>query len=182
PYTTLFRSWREKTNMRLENPELAIRNLKRLIKQEELTDQEYADANAVMAQSHIDLNQPDTAIQRLKLAQALTRKKPEQGRYLFIIGQLYDRLGHRDSANYAYDRVIALRRKSPRVLMINAELGKIRNTPLTDANREPLLEFLTELEENRENRPFLDKIYREKAQVHLAYGQDSLALAYYNRS
>lgn len=174
--------WREKTNMRLENPELAIRNLKRLIKQEELTDQEYADANAVMAQSHIDLNQPDTAIQRLKLAQALTRKKPEQGRYLFIIGQLYDRLGHRDSANYAYDRVIALRRKSPRVLMINAELGKIRNTPLTDANREPLLEFLTELEENRENRPFLDKIYREKAQVHLAYGQDSLALAYYNRS
>lgn len=174
--------WREKTNMRLENPELAIRNLKRLMKQEVLTDQEYADANAVMAQSHINLNQPDTAIQRLKLAQAYTRKKPEQGRYLFIIGQLFNELGHKDSANYAFDQVIALRRKSPRVLMINAELKKIQNTPLTEANREPILEFLTELEEDRENRPFLDKIYREKAQFHLSHGEDSLALAYYNRS
>src|SRR5690606_35669484 len=177
PYTTLFRSWREKTNMRLENPELAIRNLKRLMEQEVLTDQEYADANAVMAQSHINLNQPDTAIQRLKLAQALTKKKPEQGRYLFILGQLYDRLGHRDSANYAYDRVIALKRKSPRILMINAELAKIRNTSITDSNRESILEFLTELEEDRENRPFLDKIYREKAEFHMAHGQDKIGRA-----
>src|SRR5690606_28034037 len=121
-------------------------------------------------------------IQKLKVAQAYTKKKPEQGRYLYIIGQLYDHLGHRDSANYAYDRVIALRRKSPRVYMINAELQKIHNTASTQENREPLLEHLTALEEKPENRPFLDKIYRERALFHLAFGQDSLAVAYFNRS
>jgi hypothetical protein len=174
--------WREKTNMRLDNPEVAIKNLKRLFKYEKLKDQEYADANAVLAQCYINLNAPDTAIQKLKIAQAYTKKNPEKGRYLFIIGQLFNQLGHKDSANYAFDKVIALNRKSPRVYMINAHLQKIRNTEITDANREEMLEYLTDLEENRENRPFLDKIYREVAQFHLSNEEDSLALTYYNKS
>ncbi len=174
--------WREKTNMRLDNPELAIKNLKRLFKYEELKDQEYADANAVLAQCYIDLKAPDTAIQKLKIAQAYTKKNEERGRYLFIIGQLYNRLGHKDSANYAFDKVIALNRKSPRVYMINAHLKKIQNTEITENNKEALFEYLTELEENRENRPFLGKIYREVAQYHRAIGSDSLALVYYNKS
>jgi hypothetical protein len=174
--------WREKTNMRLDNPEVAIKNLKRLFKYEKLKDQEYADANAVLAQCYINLNAPDTAIQKLKIAQAYTKKNPEKGRYLFIIGQLFNQLGHKDSANYAFDKVIDLNRKSPRVYMINAHLQKIRNTEITDSNREEMLEYLTDLEENRENRHFLDKIYREVAQFHLANEEDSLALAYYNKS
>lgn len=174
--------WREKTNMRLDNPEVAIKNLKRLFKYEKLKDQEYADANAVLAQCYINLNAPDTAIQKLKISQAYTKKNPEKGRYLFIIGQLYDQLGHQDSANYAYNKVIELNRKSPRVYMINAHLKMIQNTELAEENREEMLEYLTDLEENRENRPFLDKIYRQVAEYHMAYGQDSLALAYYNKS
>ena len=174
--------WREKTNMRLDNPEVAIKNLKRLFKYEKLKDQEYADANAVLAQCYINLNAPDTAIQKLKISQAYTKKNPEKGRYLFIIGQLYDQLGHQDSANYAYNKVIELNRKSPRVYMINAHLKTIQNTELAEENREGMLEYLTDLEENRENRPFLDKIYRQVADYHLAYEEDSLALAYYNKS
>ncbi|WP_420320973.1 tetratricopeptide repeat protein [Flagellimonas sp.] len=174
--------WREKTNMRLDNPELAIKNLKRLFKFERLKDQEYADANAVLAQCYINLKVKDTAIQKLKIAQAYTKKNPEKGRYLFIIGQLYNQLGYKDSANYAFDKVIALNRKSPRVYLINAHLKKIQNTEVTDANREALREYLTELEENRENRPFLDKIYRQIAEYHMANQSDSLGIAYYNKS
>ena len=174
--------WREKTNMRLDNPEIAIKNLKRLLKFEDLKDQEYADTHAVMAQSYLMLNAPDTAIQNLKAAQAYTNKNEERGRYLFIIGQLYNQLGFKDSANYAFDKVIALNRKSPRVYMINAHLKKIQNTEVTSENQEFLLEYLTELEENRENRPFLDKIFHQIANYHLEIGSDSTALAYYNKS
>ncbi len=176
------RIWREKTNMRLDNPELAIKNLKNLFKYDVLKDQEYADANAVLAQAYLNLGVADTAIQKLKIAQGYTKKKAEKGRYLFIIGQLFNRLGLKDSANYAFDKVIALNRKSPRVYMINAHLKKIQNTPITDGNKENLIEYLTDLEEDRENRPFLDKIFHEIAQYHLALGTDSLALAYYNKS
>lgn len=174
--------WREKVNIRLENEELAIKNLKRLMKYETLKDQEYADARAMLAQAYINLNVPDTAIQQLKVASYYTQKNPEKGRYYYIIGQLYGQLGHKDSANYAYDKVIELNRKSPRVYMINAEIQKIRNIEITSDNQLEVLEYLTELEENRENRPFLDKIFRQVAEFHLEQGSDSLAVAYFNKS
>lgn len=174
--------WREKVNIRLENEDLAIKNLKRLMKYETLKDQEYADARAMMAQAYINLNAPDTAIQQLKIASYYTKENPEKGRYYYIIGQLYDQVGHKDSANYAYDKVIELNRKSPRVYMINAEIQKIRNTEITEENKVEMLEYLTWLEENRENRPFLDKIFRQVAEFHLEQGSDSLAVAYFNKS
>jgi hypothetical protein len=174
--------WREKVNIRLENEELALKNLKRLIKQEYLSDQEYADARSMMGQAYINLKIPDTAIQQLKIASVYTKKNPEKGRYLYIIGQLFNQLGHKDSANYAFDKVIDLNRKSPRVYMINAHLQKIQNTELTDDNREEMYEYLTALEEDRENRPFLNKIYRQLAEFHLVNESDSLALVYFNKS
>ncbi len=174
--------WREKVNIRLENDELAIKNLKRLMKFENLKDQEYADARAMLAQAYINLKVTDTAIQHLKVASYYTKKNPEKGRYYYIIGQLYNQLQHKDSAGYAFDKVIGLNRKSPRVYMINAHLQKIKNTELTDENSIELLEYLTELEENRENRPFLDKIYRQVAEYHLENASDSLALVYFNKS
>ncbi|MGB5554682.1 MAG: hypothetical protein WBM83_08505 [Flavobacteriaceae bacterium] len=174
--------WREKVNIRLENEELAIKNLKRLMKYERLKDQEYADARAMMAQAYINQQVLDTAIQQLKVASYYTKKNAEKGRYYYIIGQLYNEVGHKDSANYAFDKVIDLHRKSPRVYMINAEIQKIRNTKITDENQTELLEYLTDLEENRENRPFLHKIYRQMAEFHLDRGSDSLALNYFNKS
>ena len=174
--------WREKVNIRLQNDDLAIKNLKRLMKFEQLKDQEYADARAMMAQAYINLNAPDTAVQNLKIASFYTKKNSEKGRYYYIIGQLFNQLGHKDSANYAFDRVIELNRKSPRVYMINAEIQKLRNTAVTSENREAILEYLTDLEENRENRPFLYKIYRQLAEYHLEQESDSLALSYFNKS
>lgn len=174
--------WREKVNIRLENEELALKNLKRLFKYEELKDQDYADARAMMAQAFINLKAPDTAIQQLKIASYYTKKNAEKGRYYYIIGQLYNQLGYKDSANYAFDKVIDLNRKSPRVYMINAEIQKIRNIEITTENQEEILEYLTDLEEDRENRPFLDKIYRQVAEFHLGNASDSLAVRYFNKS
>ena len=174
--------WREKTNIRLQNEELALKNLKTLMRYEQLKDQEYADTHAMMAQAFINLKAPDSAIQHLKFASAYTKKNAEKGRYYFIIGQLYNQLGYKDSANYVFDKIIELNRKSPRVYMINAHLQKIRNTDLKPENEEAILEYLTELRDNRENRPFLDKIYHEIGYFHENTGSDSLAIAYYNKS
>ncbi len=174
--------WREKVNIRLENDDLAIKNLKRLMKYERLKDQEYADARAMLAQAYINLNAPDTAVQNLKVASHYTKKNHEKGRYYYIIGQLYNQMGFKDSANYAFDKVIELNRKSPRVYMINAEIEKLKNTKVTSENKEEVLEYLTKMELNRENRPFLDGIYRQLAEFHLEQEADSLAIVYFNKS
>ncbi len=71
--------WREKTNIRLENNEQAIKNLKRLIADKKLKGQVQADANAILAQAYLNTGVKDTAIQKLKIARELpskTKKKP----------------------------------------------------------------------------------------------------------
>lgn len=174
--------WREKTNIRLENDELALANIKRLLKFEVLDEQLLADANAMMGQIYMNLKHPDSAIQKLKIASYYTKNNEEKGRYYYIIGQLFNELGHKDSANYAFDKVIDLNRKTRRVYMINAHIEKIKNFDSVNGNKALLLEHLTKLEENRENRPFLDKIYHQIALFHLR--EDSLAIAedYFNKS
>ncbi|APY11020.1 hypothetical protein BWZ22_07090 [Seonamhaeicola sp. S2-3] len=174
--------WREKTNIRLDNNELAIKNLKRLLFQEDLKGQDLADATSMLAQAYINTKSLDSAITQLEIASNATKSNDERGRYRFIQGQLYNELGYKDSANYAFDRVIELNRKTPRIYMISAHLEKIKNFDFENGNKLEATELLTELEENRENRPFLDKIYHQIGVFHLKNKSDSLATAYFNKS
>ncbi|WP_298532355.1 hypothetical protein [uncultured Algibacter sp.] len=174
--------WREKTNMRLDNNELAIKNLKRLLRQEDIEGQDLADATSTLAQAYLNTQVIDTAITQLEIASHATKNHDERGRYRFIQGQLYNKLGYKDSANIVFDKVIELNRKIPRIYMIAAHLEKVKNFDVEHDDRFEIAELLRELEENRENRPFLDKIYHQTAEFYRNLGSDSLAIAYYNYS
>lgn len=174
--------WREKTNIRLDNDALAIKNLKRLLKQEKLEDQDLADATSILAQAYLNTKSIDSAITQLEIASNHTKNNDEVGRYRFIQGQLYNVLGKKDSANYAFDRVIELNRRTPRIYLISAHLEKIKNFDYKNGNKLELLEHLTRLEEVRENRPFLDKIYHQIGVFYLKTSSDSAAVNYFNKS
>jgi hypothetical protein len=174
--------WREKVNIRLENDELAITNLKRLLYQEELKHQDLADATSILAQAYINTKSLDSAVTQLEIASNETRNNDERGRYRFIQGQIYNQLGDKDSANIAFDKVIALNRKIPRKYLISAYIEKAKNFNLENGNKLEFLELLTDLEEDRENRPYLDKIYHQIAEYHKENLSDTLALVYYNKS
>ncbi|TDU43563.1 protein involved in gliding motility SprE [Gelidibacter sediminis] len=174
--------WREKTNMRLENNELAIKNLKRLLRLEQLDDQDLADASATLAQAYINVKEKDSALMQLKIAAKLTKKNNEKARYNYIRGQLYNEFGYKDSANLAFQKVIDLHRKVPRAYFINAHLAKATNFDATTGDVIMFENYLTELSEDRENRPFLDKIYYRIAEFHKEAHRDSLAIVYYNKS
>lgn len=174
--------WREKTNIRLENDELAITNLKRLMYQETLEGQNLADATSMMAQAYINTKSLDSAVWQLDIAAKATKSNDERGRYRFIQAQLYNRLNKIDSANIAFNKVLELNRKTPRSYRIAAYIGKARNFDFTEGDKHALIELLYELEADRENRPFLSKIYYQIAQYHLKNESDSLAVEYYNKS
>ncbi|MGB7842054.1 MAG: hypothetical protein WBL21_04645, partial [Salinimicrobium sp.] len=122
--------WREKTNMRLEFNELAIKNLKKILEDEDLEEQNRADASATLAQAYINVGALDSAVTKIKRAAELTGAKDEEARYWFITGQIYNRLGKKDSANFAFDEVIDLNRRTPRIYLINAQIAKIQNKEL----------------------------------------------------
>lgn len=173
--------WREKTNIRLDNDELAIENLKKLL-EEDIQGQDLADATSMLAQAYINTKSLDSAVTQLETASNSTKDDDERGRYRFIQGQLYNELGYKDSANIAFDQVIELNRRTPRIYYISAHLEKAKNFDYDNGDKVAFLELLTKLEENRENRPYLDRIYHQKGEFFLTEGMDSLALVYYNKS
>ena len=176
------RIWREKTNIRIGNEKLAIKNLKKILESDRLEDQDLADASSSLAQAYINLNEIDSAVAPLQNATQFTDINAEKGRYYFILGQLYNRLGETASANASFDEVIELHRKSPRIYYVNAYVQKAQNYDLNSNDNQYLLDLLTELEENRENRPYLDKIYFQLGEYYREIDSTEKAVAYYNKS
>ncbi|HSP82705.1 MAG TPA: hypothetical protein VLN72_03125 [Gillisia sp.] len=176
------RIWREKTNLRLENDKLAIKNLKKIIEGGKMKDQDIADAYATLAQAYINTGSLDSAVVPIRTAANFTRNTDEKGRYYYIEGQLYNFLQKRDSASLAFEKVIELNRKTPREYLVNAQLEKARNFDYSTGNTPELLAWLEEIESNRENRPFLDKIYFQKAEYYYQLDSIDKAIAYYNLS
>jgi len=175
--------WKAKTNLRLNNTKIAIESLHNLLDKEDALDrQDFADASAMLAQGYIEENRLDSALVYIEKAAFLTRKNEEKGRYYFIKGQLYDRVGQPLLANANYDKVINLNRKSPRRYMINAFVNKLRNFDYEAQDPQLAFDLLTDLEENRENRPYLDIIQHQFAEFYLNVGQQDSAVSYFNKS
>src|SRR5690625_6716528 len=58
--------WREKTYMRLENYERAIRNLERILKtHDDLNEEDIIDASMALAQAYLDTDKKEKAIEAL---------------------------------------------------------------------------------------------------------------------
>ncbi|MDN3491615.1 type IX secretion system periplasmic lipoprotein PorW/SprE [Winogradskyella bathintestinalis] len=174
--------WREKTSMRLDNNVGAIEKLTRLLREEDIEGQDLADASAALAQAYLNTESKDSALAQLTIAAENTEIKREKARYHFIKGQIYNEFGKKDSANIEFDAIIDMHRQVPRSFYINAHIEKSNNFDALNGNEIEFEEFLAELEENRENRPFLDKIYYRIAEHHRHKASDSLSEVYYNKS
>ncbi|WP_271392223.1 type IX secretion system periplasmic lipoprotein PorW/SprE [Aequorivita sinensis] len=174
--------WKAKTNIRLKNEEYAIENLKRMFRDDDLNEEELADGAAMMAQAFINLDSLEPALEYMKMAVDNVQDNELKGRYTFIKGQLYNRLQEKDSANMAFDEVIAMNRKTSRAYMINAYLEKGKNFDYESGDRTAFLTLLNDLAENRENRPFLDKIYNQFGDYYRNSDSIERAVEYYNKS
>lgn len=176
------RVWKAKTNIRLNNEEYAIENLKKMFEQAELEQEEIAEGAAMMVQAYINLDSLPQALDYIKLAVENIEDKELKGRYTFIQGQLYNRLDKKDSANIAFDKVIAMNRKTSRSYLINAHIEKGKNFDYEQGDRTAFLELLQDLEKNRENRPYLDIIYNQMGQYYQNTDSLPAAVKFYNKS
>jgi len=175
--------WTEKVHMRLNYYELALQNLLK-IKAEypELTEEEQTHLNSILAEAHILNENYAKAIQPLNEAIYFSKNNVDKGRFLYIKAQLFDELNQIDSANYTYQKVIELNRKSPRTYMIHAKLEQLKNIDRDTVGYAFMQTQFGELIEDRENRPFLDFIFFDYAEYHNQLDSVNLAVDYYNKS
>ncbi|WJS95792.1 gliding motility protein [Flavobacterium johnsoniae] len=174
--------WREKTNMRLGNDAIALKNIKILLKKTDLDKQTFADANALLAEAFLNLEQKDSAVAKLRIAEQFTRKNEERARYRFILGQMYQGEGKRDSANYFYDGVIDLNRKADRKYMMHAYAKKAQMYDYENGNDTIFLKMYNKLVADRENRPYYDVLFYEMGNFYDKRKDNKNALVFYNKS
>lgn len=174
--------WREKVNIRLDNDQIAIKNLKKLLEDNRIEGQDFSDAHAMLTQAYLNIQAKDSAIVTLKKAIATTKIKEERARYGFILGQLYESLHYKDSAFAAFESVIQMKRNAPRRYVIQA---KIKQAQQFDYKKGDTLVFVTafqKLLEDRENRPYLDVLYHQMGLFYDQLDQTVSARKYYNKS
>ena len=170
--------WREKINIQLNNNELAIKNLNEIKNKGKISKEELAGLNSALSQAYLNTQQLDSAIFSLKISSNISNNINQKSRLLFIIGQLYARLGEKDTSSLFFDRVIKLHRKIPREYYVNAFIEKSKNYTILNLG----IDELNELTEDIENNFFLGDIYHQLGNLYLETNQDSLAILNYNSS
>jgi len=174
--------WREKVNIRIDNDEIAIRNLKKLLEDNRISGQDLADANAMLTQAYINIQAKDSAIATIKIAKEVTNNNDEKARYSFILGQLYESLNHQDSAFAAYESVIQMNRKSPRRYVIQAKIKQAQQFDYKKGDTLVFVKEYTKLLEDRENRPFLDALHHQFGLFYDKQNDNFSAKKQYNKS
>jgi tetratricopeptide (TPR) repeat protein len=174
--------WREKTNMRLGNDALVIKNISKLLEDHEVKKQVFADANALLSESFLNLEEKDSAVAKLKLAIAFTKVNQERARYRFVLGQLYQQLGYKDSAVTSYQSVIDMNRKADRKFVIQAHAKKAELFDYQNGDSNSFTKTFDKLAKDRENRPYKDLIFHQMAVFYDQKNDQKKALDFYNLS
>jgi len=159
--------WKAKCNIRLEQEELAIELLKNIIKKEKLSSKIKTEANAGIAMAYLQLKKNDSAIKSLKIASLNEKNKHNKARYLYILGQLYEKNNKIDSAYAIFKKIVDFKRSIPRNVFINAKLKMLLYDPVNGNETE-----FNKIIKNIENKPFLDKIYYAYAKT--LFSKDSI--------
>ena len=173
------RIWQAKTNIRLQNEDMAIESLTILLEKESLKDDVREDANTAMAMAYAKLDSLDQVVNYLNQAVLTDKNKEQTARNLFILGQLYRGENKIDSSNIAFQEVIDLK-KAPYKYIIHAQIEQAKNV----SNKEEsfaMTEELQKLIKDRYNRPYFDELYFRLAEMTIENDED-VALTYYKQS
>lgn len=174
--------WREKAHIQLGREQLAVAALEKILEEEQPKRRECATLHAVLAQAFINLEAYPKAIEALKKASQETKEKPKRGRYYFIIGQLFEHLQQKDSAQAYYQKVIGLNWNVPRRLWVEAQVGKARTQTLTPEEKIAYTKKLRKMEKLYEHKDLLDLVYFQHALFLEGENQPKAATNYFLRS
>lgn len=174
--------WREKTNIRLEYEDVAIENLRKLLSEIKFKDQIFADANAILAQAYLNIEQKDSAISKLKLAKEFTKNDEEKARYTFILGQINELQNKNEEAFALFQEVIDMKRKSPRRYIIQSHARQAAQFDFKNGDTLIFLDKFDKLIKDKENKAFLDVLFHQKALFYDKQKNTKQALTFYNKS
>ena len=172
--------WRAKTSIRMQNEELAIESIDKLLENEEFSKGVLEDAYTTKALAYSQLDSVYLVIENLHKAVDASEDPEKKSRNLFILGQLYRQENSLNNSQQAFQEIVAFK-KAPYKYKIHAEIEKVKNFELVGVPEEAIPQ-LKKLIAIRENRPYLDELYYHLAILEENRGEEDVALKYYQES
>lgn len=173
------RIWQSKTNIRLQNEEIAIERLKKVLNLKTLSEKDKEAAHTTLAMAYVKTDSIDNVIYHLNQAVLTDNNKEQTARNLFVLGQYYADRNEKDSADIAFQKIIDFK-KAPYKYKIHAEIEQAKNV----SNKEEAIAMVDELErliKDRYNRDYLDELYFRLGEI-TAEDDVNSALDYYKKS
>lgn len=172
--------WKAKTDIRMQNEDVAIEDLEEFIEQDQIDQKNLEDAYIALAMAYTQIDSTEMVVESLHNAVAVSKNPTKKSRNLFILGQLYRQENNLNNSQTAFQEIIDFKR-APYSYKIHAEIEKVKNFQLGGVPEEaiPQLEKLIEI---RENRPYLDELYYHLALLQSEEGDVELALHNYQNS
>ncbi len=176
PNANLYREtkiWKAKAHIRLQNEKLAIETLESVLRNVNLTDEEYEKAHTALAMAYTQIDSTHLVLDHLKKATYYLTDLNQGPRNLFILGQIYREQEKIDSSNMIFESLTYMK-KIPQKYKVHAAIERAKN--YSEADSASIIAYtLQDLIKNRDNRPYLDELYYQAGVISLANGYDQQA-------
>ena len=174
------RIWRAKTNIRLDNEELAIESLKMLLKGEKIEKLIKEQAHTALAMAYVKTDSVQNAIKHLLLATETREDEVQTSRNLFVLGQLYISENKKDSAAIVFQNLSNFK-KAPYKFRMHATIASAR-VSANDSLASGLITKFQKLIKNRDNKKYLDLLYYQTALLEEERDSTNSAIVNYQKS
>jgi tetratricopeptide (TPR) repeat protein len=135
---------------------------------------------AVAADFSLQQNDEPNAILMLEKASIYEAKRDIRIRYLFILGQLYQRNGESAKAYQTYGKVISM--NPPYEMAFNAKINRARNFDAENSNSASVKKQLLKMSKDIKNEEYLDQVYYALAGVSAKENDEPAEISYLNKS
>lgn len=122
----------------------------------------------------------DKTIENLELAAALTKKKEDRRRYIFVLAQLYQKKNNLQLATERYSKVLKL--NPDYTMRFNARISRAIAFDATGGDSESIKKELNKMLKDIKNEEFRDQIYYALAELELKEDNEPLAIEYLKKS
>lgn len=132
--------------------------------------------HAVYADFHLQKSNLSQAAEHLEKAAILAKKRDDRIRYLFILGQIYQKLDSTEAAFAKYQKVIKM--NPPYEMAFNARINRARAFDVTHADAHKIKDELLKMLKDEKNKEYLDQIYYALAGIAAKEGNEPQAIEY----
>ncbi|MDR2834899.1 MAG: hypothetical protein LBV69_01680, partial [Bacteroidales bacterium] len=136
--------------------------------------------NATYSDYFIKQKQYENAIPKLEAAVKFTKKRKEKQRYIFILGQIYEKSGNLNQATEMYE--LAMKRNNDYSMVFNSQINIAKCYAMQGKNTKDIRKKLNKMLKDDKNIEYQDRIYYAIAEIDKNSGDINNAIKNYKKS